>query len=114
MPPPSCVTADVPVHAPVSSLIEKDPAFRAKLELLTERIALEFMQPPDSDDEDNYTSSGGSGSSGDWVWFLPFANPTIATYYPRVPVRRSPPVVVLDMFGIILVSHATDFVIDMI
>ncbi|OJT12115.1 hypothetical protein TRAPUB_11340 [Trametes pubescens] len=119
--PPSCVTADVPVHAPVSSLIQQDPAFRAQLVLLTERIALDFMQPPESDDEGDHTSRGGGGGSKGvrssrtpathsssssrsegWVWFLTFASPTLATFYPRVPVRRSPPVVVLDMFGIIL------------
>ncbi|KAL1948918.1 hypothetical protein VTO73DRAFT_10724 [Trametes versicolor] len=134
VPLPSCVTADVPVHAPVSSLIQQDPAFRAQLVLLTERIALDFTHPPDSDDEGDYTGGSGGGgrsssddrglphggsqgvrssrtpathsnsssSSSGWVWFLTFANPTVATYYPRVPVRRSPPVVVLDMFGVIL------------
>lgn len=53
---------------------------------------------------DNKPDDGGSPRV--YLRFLPFAYPYLPESYPRVPMPSSPQVIVLDMFGVILVSVA--------
>lgn len=54
----------------------------------------------ESEDDD---SDSGSGSSV-WIWWLPFACPLLAARFSSVPLPPAPRVIVLDTFGVLLVS----------
>ncbi|EIW54956.1 uncharacterized protein TRAVEDRAFT_51086 [Trametes versicolor FP-101664 SS1] len=55
------------------------------------------------EDEEGDDSDSGSGSSV-WIWWLPFACPLLAARFSSVPLPPAPRVVILDTFGVILVS----------
>lgn len=72
------------------------------------RVDFNFDAYEGSDDSGNTgrTTDEGRGDDSKYIYFrcLPFAFPLLAHAYPRISLPRPPKVVVLDMFGVLLVS----------